>query len=93
MEIVRLLLPYSDYIMALENPGLVSARGHDLLLSCLPAPFAKQFMAKNPDFYLPRARDACSARLEQSKRAKQNSKAQAPTILISLAILPKRHKR
>ncbi len=56
LEITKLLLPYSDYVVALGHPGFICSSGCDLLLSCLPEPFVKQFTADNPSLCLPRAR-------------------------------------
>ncbi len=54
LETVRLLLPYSDYVAALKHTPFTYSSGCDLLLSCLPEPFVKQFMNSNPDLDMPR---------------------------------------
>ncbi len=55
LEIVEFLLPHSDYAKALVFLGFISSPGCDILLSCLPQPFVKQFVADNPSLSLPRA--------------------------------------
>ncbi len=56
LEIVKLLLPYGNYSEVFERPDFIRAPDCDLMLSCLPPRFIKQFMIGNPTLDFPRTR-------------------------------------
>ncbi len=69
LEVIKLLLPCSDYVVALEQPGFIYSPGCDVLLSCLPEPFIKQFMADHTDLDLPRTRATLNAQSLSSRNS------------------------
>ncbi len=69
LEIVKLLLPFSNYAHMLKDPDFIQSPGCDLLLSCLPGSFIKQFMVDNPTLSLPRTTAMLAAQALSHKRA------------------------
>ncbi len=53
LEIIKLLLPLSDVDKVMLDPGNIRADVCDLLLSCLPLPRVKEFVATHPSLDLP----------------------------------------
>ncbi len=78
LEIVELLLPHSDHAKPLNDQGFVASSGCDLLLSCLPSPLAKKFMADNPSLNLPRTIAMLAARGLSSRNSTAKSAAVKP---------------